>query len=361
MCRERRYRVRAVGDGSTTRTVPIPQTLEEALSPEWLTAALGTRYPGVEVTAVAPGPVVSRISTNARFRIECAAPLPDGLSPDLCVKGYYGELGSQSKRAGLPEAGFYRDVAGDTGMRTLRAVYADVDFETHDNVVVTEDVVAQGASFLDPLSPYGPDKVALALEDLAVLHAATWRWPTATQPAWMASRLESLRQMPIEVIRNNLEGDNGAALPDGVRSAERLTAAYDELMAEAKAGTWPVMHGDTHVGNVFVDAHGVPSFLDWQLVQRGPWYVDVGYHIGSALTVEERRCHEDDLVRHYLDRLAAAGGPSPDEAEVRHGIGRGYLHGFYLWGITRIVEPRIIAVLLERLGTAVDDRGALAP
>lgn len=43
-------------------------------------------------------------------------------------------------------------------------------------------------------------------------------------------------------------------------------------------------------------------------VQRGPWYLDVGYHIASALTVEDRRAHEDELVRHYLDRLVAAGG-----------------------------------------------------
>ena len=48
----------------------VPEALAEALSPAWLTEALGTRYPGIEVVAVTPGPVVSRISTNARFRIE---------------------------------------------------------------------------------------------------------------------------------------------------------------------------------------------------------------------------------------------------------------------------------------------------
>lgn len=348
-----------MGDGKQQRAVPIPVTLDEALSPEWLSEALGTRYPGIEVTSVTPGPVVSRISTNARFHIECAGELPEGLSPDLCVKGYYGELGRTATRAGIPEAAFYRDMASAVGTRTLRPVYADLDLDTQDNVVVTEDVAAQGASFLDPLSEYGPDKAALALEELAALHAVTWGSASQDQPAWLAPRFESLRSMPIEIIRNNLEGPNGEGAPELVRDADKLVAAYDRLIAEVADGAWPVIHGDTHVGNVFLDAAGRPAWLDWQLVQRGPWYLDVGYHVASALTAEDRRRSEDDLVRHYLDHLVAAGVDAPAEAAVRHGIGRGFVHGYYLWGITRMVEPRIIAVLLERLGTAIDDHGAL--
>jgi len=60
-----------------------------ALDPEWLTSALAPRFPGVRVVAVEPGPVISRLSTNARFAISCEGGLPDGLSPDLCAKGYF--------------------------------------------------------------------------------------------------------------------------------------------------------------------------------------------------------------------------------------------------------------------------------
>ena len=38
----------------------------------------------------------------------------------------------------------------------------------------------------------------------------------------------------------------------------------------------------------------------------------------------------------------------------------GFVHGFYLWGITLKVDPRKTAVLLERLGTAVADHDAYA-
>ena len=57
---------------------------------------------------------------------------------------------------------------------------------------------------------------------------------------------------------------------------------------------------DLHLGNLFLNAAGLPCLLDWQLVQRGMWYVDVGYHIASTLTVEDRRASEHELLRHYL-------------------------------------------------------------
>ena len=64
-------------------TPPVPDTIEQALDPGWLTEALGRRFPGIEVTRVTPGPVVERLSTNARFAIECGGGVPDGLVPTL--------------------------------------------------------------------------------------------------------------------------------------------------------------------------------------------------------------------------------------------------------------------------------------
>jgi thiamine kinase-like enzyme len=126
------------------------------------------------------------------------------------------------------------------------------------------------------------------------------------------------------------------------------------------ASEWSVIHGDPHIGNLYLDGARQPSFLDWQLVQRGPWYLDVGYHIASALEVEDRRRSERDLVRHYLDHLTAAGIGVSTEEDVWLGVRRGILHGFYLWGITLKVAPAITSALLTRLGTAAADHDALA-
>lgn len=341
-------------------TPQVPDTLDELLSPVWLTSALDARFPGIQVAAVTPGPVISRVSTNARFHIECAGGTPDGLSPHLCGKGYFSEVGRAFRSVGEPEAGFYRDIAASTGMRTLRSVYADVDPATRHGVVITEDVVAQGATFLDALSDYTPDQAAESLEQLAELHAATWGDPAYADAAWLASRLATyLERRGIDEIRGNFEGPIGSGVPDESRDAERLVDAYRTLAAETgSASPWSVIHGDAHVGNLYLDGDGRPSFVDWQLVQRGPWYLDVGYHIASALTVEDRRRTERDLVRHYLDRLAARGVDPPRGHDVWLGVRRGIVHGFFLWGITLKVEPAVTATLLERLGTAVADHDA---
>src|SRR5262245_24623527 len=127
----------------------IPETLDEATSAAWLSEALGA-----PVATVATGEVDNRVSTNQPVRVELA----DGAVRDLWVKGYFSEIGRQYRIAGVPEAAFYRDLVDRTGVRTLRAVAAAVDFDTHDNVVVTEDEIGEGARFLHALDAYTPEQ-----------------------------------------------------------------------------------------------------------------------------------------------------------------------------------------------------------
>jgi hypothetical protein len=340
---------------------PIPTSLEEVLSPDWLTAALGTRFPGVRVTGASLGPIVERVSTNARFRIECADGLPAGLPADLCVKGYFSLPGQEARNAGKPEAMFYRDLVESTGVRTLPPVYADVE-PGGGSVLITADVAAHGAEFLDPTSGYTVDQVAQSLTQLATLHAATWLHPGIAGQDWLAPRWPALGKGRGEpVIASNFAGPVAEGVPDGARDAKRLFAGFMTVAEESMtASPWSVVHGDAHVGNLFIDGTGRSCLVDWQLVQRGPWYLDVGYHIASTLPVEERRRSERYLVRHYLERLAALGAPAPDEDEALRSVLRGFVHGFFLWGITLKVAPPMTAELLRRLGTAVDDHDALS-
>jgi hypothetical protein len=349
--------------------VPVPGSLDELLSPEWLSLALGEQFPGIHVTKVIRGPVISRVSTNLRFRIECAGGVPDGLSPDLCAKCYFSESGWPGRRTGIIEASFYRDLAARTGVRTLRSRYADVHPETGHGIVITEDVVAQGGTFLDARSPYTPDQAADSLRQFALLHAATWCDPIAHTAPWLAPRIEARtvhRGIP-QISANFDSADLGPGVPAEVRDAGRLHASFCELAGLTfDTRPWTVVHGDAHIGNLYVDSSGRPSLLDWQLIQRGPWYLDVGYHIASALTVADRRAREDDLLRHYLDELKAANAARgtaitlPTQAEVLLGYRLGILYGFYHWGITVMVDRPITGALLHRLGTAAADHDAYA-
>ena len=159
-------------------------------SPSWLTQALGGRFPGIVVSKAIPGPVVSRVSTNVRFGIECEGGWPEGLPAELCVKGYFAE--PSSRQAGEPEAFFYRDLAEKVGVRTLQSFYADVDPATRHGVIITGDVVARGATFLDALTPYSPEQARMSLEQYAVLHGRTWQGPGLRDIGWLAPELPAL-------------------------------------------------------------------------------------------------------------------------------------------------------------------------
>jgi hypothetical protein len=333
----------------------VPSTLEEALSPEWLTAALGLKFPGIEVVKSELGPIVSRVSTNARFSIETAGELPDGLSPNLCVKGYFDFF--EARSAGTSEAGFYRELRDSAGLRTFTSHYADVDPETGHGVVITEDVAEEGATFLDGLSEYSVEQTKESLAGLAKLHAAFWNEPSVADLPWLAPRMASVVMgRGIKEITGNFDGPIGAGVPDDVRDPQRLVDTYKKLANEvANSDSWTVVHGDTHVGNVYLDPQGQPSWLDWQTVQRGAWYVDVGYHIASALPVEERRLHETELVQHYLAELEANGVAPPPWDEAWDAVRRGAVGGFFFWGITLRVHPSITTSLLYRIGNAVSD------
>jgi len=342
----------------------VPDLLREVLSPDWLTGALGQRFPGICVTSAEPGPIVSRVSTNARFRVRCQGDLPRGLPADLCVKGYFADCSESahlSRAAGRPEALFYRELADGIGVRTLRCLFVDVDPVTDHGLVISEDVVANGATFLDALSPYSVDQAAQSLEQLAILHGRTWASARLERP-WLAPRLAStLRARGLKEIRGNFEGPIGARVPEEVRDAERLmkmVALLSPLLAQADPPC--LLHGDAHVGNLYLDADGRPCLVDWQLVQRGPWFLDVGYHIGCAVAVDDRRGGERELLVHYLDRLRAEGGRSPSWDDAWRGIGVGMVYGLFLWAITLKVDPKVTAAMLERLGAAVADHDAFA-
>ena len=345
----------------TTTSIVIPEEIDELLTPEWLTNALSTRFPGTRVTRVTLGPLVERVSTNQRFKIE--GDIPSGLPPALCAKGYFGPVGKGSAHAGIPEASFYRDLSHPIGVRTLNSVWADLDAESGHGVVITEDAVEAGAVFCDALDHCSVERTADLLGQLAVLHAYSWEQPEIVSGNdWLATRLEFILNVRgLKEISANFDGPNGKGVPDGTRNSQALVDAYQRIASRTPGAGWTIVHGDAHVGNTFLDGEGRACLLDWQVTQWGPWGIDVGYHIASALEPDVRADNERELLQHYLDALRAQGVttvPSFDVAwdEYRMGL----VHGFFLWGITQYVRPEVIAQLLRRLGTAADDHGSYA-
>ena len=66
------------------------------------------------------------------------------------------------------------------------------------------------------------------------------------------------------------------------------------------------MHGDYRLDNMLFGAPGAPrpfAAVDWQTVGWGQVMTDASYFLGGSLTLEDRRAHEQELLREYHDAL----------------------------------------------------------
>ena len=135
----------------------------------------------------------------------------------------------------------------------------------------------------------------------------------------------------------------------------------DALHELWKEGPSTVLHGDTHIGNLFDDA-GRIGFLDWGLVVVSTPMRDVSYFLNMALSIEDRRSHDESLIRHYLDVRQALGGSKIDfdSAWRAHRIHAGYLAPASCQIVTFPEDAtpkrkRFAAAFLARAEAAIED------
>ncbi|MBY8862327.1 ecdysteroid 22-kinase family protein [Nocardia sp. CA2R105] len=329
---------------------PAPHDEQVVLSTEWLSSVLAQRYPDAIATYTEVTERLETVATKVRFRVGYAR---QTAAPDaLCAKGYFDPAHRRGTRA---EADFYRLVAHDLPVRTPPCVYTGVDADTGHALILMHDLVEAGARFLDPLVGYSAEQAARTLDQLAALHAATWGASGAPLAAEFPPRLASLaRLMSTEQIQQLLDDGRAQGISLDVRRADRLVGAMAAMEASAATSPMCLVHGDLHAGNIYELADGSPGLIDWQVVQRGVWALDVGYHLATVLDPDELARVERDLLDHYLDRLAAYGAPPPGR-EHAWLMYRSYLpYGMFMWAITRAVDRPIIEHFTRRLSIAVD-------
>lgn len=334
---------------------PAPLDLATVLSPAWLGQALG----GVDVRAVRIVDQFGPSCTKVRMELAFGPSVEPGFPTAYCLKGFFGDpaIGYLQSGVQLTESAFYRDCAPLVGMRLADCVHAGSDEDTGAGVILMRDLITAGARFLTALEPYSAKQAESSLDQLALLHSASWgedalaRWP------WVRSKTKALteyRHVPAARVTELMRAERGEPLPDAIRDGDRIYAALGRIAERDNDLPHCLIHGDAHAGNVFETAEGC-GIVDWQLLQRGHWSLDVAYHVAAALTVEDRRANEQALLRHYLGRLAAHGVTPPawDEAWDRYRESLAY--GLFLWAITVRVDPPIILEFNRRLGTAVAD------
>jgi aminoglycoside phosphotransferase (APT) family kinase protein len=327
---------------------PTPTDLDTIFDHDWLTSGLDDVGADERVVHVEELDRSRTLATKVRFAATIEAADGRRRTRTYCLKAHFGD-GPETLRT---ETHVYRELRPQLDLRSPRAHYTGIDETEQRCLVIMDDVESDGGRFLSAHQPYPTATCADALGQLARLHAATWddaRWDVD----WLASRMTMTAGLfSTAALQDLLDDGRGDAVARELLDARRLQAA---VAVTADLPATCVIHGDTHSGNVYLDAEGRACWLDWQVAQRGNWSVDVSYHIATALDIDDRRAHEQQLLRGYLDELERLGidAPSCDEAWERYTLG--FSWGFLLWTITRISSRAVVLVHLPRLGAALAD------
>ncbi len=328
---------------------PAPRELASFLDPEWLTQALDI-VPAERIVAVDRVAESRTLAQKVRFLVTVEDAAGVRRRTAYCVKAHFGDDGPGTLAS---EARFYRDLAPRVTMRTPRVAYVGIDETTGRALVVMEDVVGNGGRFLDAHQPYSVDTTRDSLGQLARLHAATWNDPRPVGCDWLVPKMaEMMAMFPTQTLQRLLDDGRGPGIAPELRRADLLREA---VLRTAEVPATCVIHGDTHSGNVYLDAAGRACWLDWQVVQPGHWSTDVTYHLGTVLTVDDRRTHEAALLRHYLHELEGLGVDAPSWDEAWESYTRGFCFGFFLWVITRISSRAVVLIHMPRLAAALTD------
>lgn len=349
-----------------------------AITLEWLDDVLspvlaGARVAGFRIEDVSSG-------THARHRIHLdyenvplAADLPRTLFtkslPDVTTRMIAGVTGHART-----EGNFYRQLRPELDLEIPRAYHSAVDRESFAALHLLEDVAAtRGARFCDYRTPVSREMAEQMIDLLAGVHghfhddprfADEFRW-AAAYDRWFRGGIAKLR---IDYYTDQ------ALTRAAERIPSRLLARRDAVWPAALAalavheGSPPTfLHSDVHIGNWYRTREGGMGLCDWQCAARGHASRDVAYVLSAALTIANRRDWERELLRRYLDRLEAAGGPRLEAGEFFDHYRGQMLHALLMWTPTLCHSEHLPDMqteetslcMIERMTAAIDDLDAL--
>ncbi len=205
----------------------------------------------------------------------------------------------------LREVTFYselRDRIGGDG--TL----AECHLATHDPeegwfTLVLEDI-ADGVQG-DQIAGCGPEEARIAMVALARIHAPVFGDLALAATDWLNQPTPLNQALLTALLPGFLERYRDRIAPEHAEVCERFVASADAWDADRRPPLG-LVHGDYRLDNLLFH-DGTCTVVDWQTLGFGPAMRDAAYFLGSALPVEERRAHEESLLRAYHDELLAHG------------------------------------------------------
>lgn len=314
-----------------TLSIPVPRAFAD-INAEWLTQALGTVYPGVQVLRAQVDPYMGHKPNKARVHLTYDTGETDAdLPATLIVKGTFN--GTTSRGAiidfsNMAELVSYRDIVPHLDINTPRLLYQNWEAEPSESVVLLlEDLAPRRPTYFpDGFATLSYGQASAILKSMARFQASTWNspqfnvgglWGPGT-PADESARL--IRSLYFDILprsehwQASVTSPRGAALPRLLRDPARMEQGWKRLVDLLEGHGKVIVHGDEHLGNLAIEPDGSPLFYD-MLARGEAWPLGVARFLIPTLDILDRRAWEKPLLAGYLAELAAWDVPVPSFEE----------------------------------------------
>lgn len=287
----------------------IGATAAELLTPAWLSDALNLPISGVELKPVGTGQIGDCERLTFTYSEACDGPAT------LVAKVPSHEPTSRNAGVALgtyrKESSFYRDLRDRLPVRAPHCRYVDFDEATSEFVLLLEDLApaVQG----DQITGCTPDQAALAVAELPNLHAPMWGDAKLGEMARLTGGYGENPEMTAQFVGQLFTGFTERyqeRVDDDI--LELSARIFTKMVAMYDLGDRPrtLQHSDYRLDNMLFGTAegGAPvAIVDWQTVAHGYGIADLSYFLGAGLPLEDRRKHEEDLVRLYHEGMTGRG------------------------------------------------------
>lgn len=346
----------------------IPSRIED-ITPSWLTLAFSAQHPDVTISHAEVVDAIMGTSSKVRLRLSYADMRQD-LPSTVIVKGGFDEHSVLMRDMHEVETRFYRDLQAKLPMNSPHCYFAGLSPDGGQSIVIMEDLQPRQVSWCHGQRPLTFAQVAAFLDAQADYHAAYWNsaelqaggsldWMFSPFAPWCMEYLNRYTQP--ETWAHYMSLPRGAAVPRYLHDCGRLQQALYKLSELHDSQPPCIVHGDTHLGNLYLEPNGTPGFLDMQ-VRKSTWVQDVAYHLVAALDVQDRRRWERALLERYLKRLRAHGVDAPEFAEAWLLYRCELVYGLFIFLINEVKfqSEAVNTAYAARFAAAVTDHDSLA-
>ncbi|KXU33797.1 hypothetical protein A0J57_03925 [Sphingobium sp. 22B] len=325
--------------------LPIPRSLSD-ITPDWINRGLAARFPGIGVKAVRVEGFVGHKPNKAVVYLDHGAPPFDGVPQSVFVKGSF-KADPDAPKSGLDvgnelELLSYEEVVPFIAVNTPDCYAMRFDQERCEGVAILKDIHAAGAVSLKERAQLEYDEAAAFIDSLARTHAP-WLGSAELEPGGRFGPGSPLVQRTLKIHESYIEQlvkpeywDNfvtlprGEALPRMLRDASRMAAAMKRMHAVHRGMARTVIHGDEHLGNLYLEADGTPGFLDW-CARVEAWPISFSYFLVSVLDTGDRRNWERPLLARYIAGLKAHGAVAPSFEEAWYAYRCTIVYSLLIW------------------------------